>query len=44
MVKHHAHKVSMGEVGDTAETGWGGTQGVGKFLKGSGTIGTTFCI
>ena len=35
--KHHGHKVSTGEAGDTTLTGGGRTQGVGKFLQGGGT-------
>ena len=34
--EHHAHKVGLGETGDTALTGGGITQGVGKFLQGGG--------
>ena len=35
--KHHARKVSLREARDTTLTGEGRSQGVGKFLKGSGT-------
>ena len=42
--KHHAHKVSLGEVGDTVMMGRSGPQGVGNVLQGGGTSGTTFWI
>ena len=32
--EHNAHRVSLGETGDTASTGGGRTQGVGNFLQG----------
>ena len=34
--EHHAHKVGLGETGDTALTGRGRTQGVGNVLHGGG--------
>ena len=42
--KNHVGKVGLGEVGETTETGRGGTQGVGKFLQDGGTSGTTVWI
>ena len=42
MTKHHAQKVGLGWVGETAETGRGGTQGVGKVLQGGGTSINSF--
>ena len=35
-MKHHAHKVGLGEARDTTLTGGGISQGIGKFLQGSG--------
>ena len=34
--KYHAHKVGLGDYGDTTSTGEGRSQGVGKFLQGCG--------
>ena len=36
MTEHNAHKVNLGETGDTALAGGGRTQGVGNFLQGGG--------
>ena len=35
--EHHAHKVGLGETGDTVLTGWGRTQVARKFLQGGST-------
>ena len=35
-MEHHARKVGLRDTGDTASTGGGSNQGVGKFLQGSG--------
>ena len=35
-VKHHAHKVSLRDTGDTASTKGDRTQGIGNFLQGGG--------